>query len=96
MKEQLDLFKHQSRDTSLLTWQEIQDTLPESRKRVYNAIKKLGVATDQQISGYLNRPINQITPRRGELEKGGLIVDHGITLNEYGRKVHQWTICLNR
>lgn len=45
---------------------------------------------DQDIAGFLDWPINRVTPRRGELEALGLIVRGGIKRGPSGRKTSWW------
>lgn len=61
------------------------------REIVLSAIKALGVCNDKQIAGYLNWPINRVTPRRGELITEGKIISDGKRKGN-GRLVNWWKV----
>ena len=60
-------------DTSLEAFNKIQNSLPESRLKVYKALKKLEYATNSMIAQELGWSINRVTPRTNELRKMELI-----------------------
>ena len=63
------------------------------RQMVFIAIRKLGPCNDRELSERLQWPINRITPRRGELVTGGLIVmDRKDTDPKTGRTVSYWKV----
>ena len=79
------------RDTSLEAYESL-DKLNHKQKMVFDIIKNKQPCTDQQIAAYLGWPINRVTPRRGELEKGGVIVDAGKVMTASGRRAHCWRV----
>ena len=70
---------HKIRDTSLIAFQNILHTLSRRQAQVYFAFKDSPQdnLTDGELSRKLGWPINCVTPRRGELEKKGVLVDAG-------------------
>lgn len=76
--------------SSLDAFEEVMPKLIGRRLEVYNAIKRLGEASDLDISKYLNLPINSITPRRNELQKLRLIECAGMKLSESNVHVAVW------
>lgn len=79
------------RDTSREAYQSLQN-INDKQKQVLNAIAKLQPCSDLGISEFLGWPINRITPRRGELEKLGLINAFKKVVNINNRSVWQWKI----
>lgn len=64
--------------------------LNKSQETVYNAFLELMSATDREIQESLGLDErNNVSPRRNELVKKGLIVKHGFRKVD-GRKVHVW------
>ena len=66
--------------TSLFSYAAIvsePEQLNERQKKVYEAIKVLGLVSDKKIAQFLGWPINTVTPRRGELAKMGAIEKYG-------------------
>ena len=62
------------------------------RQLVFQAICKIGICNDRQISEYLKWPINRITPRRGELVQAGSIIQFKKQQDpETGRTVSFWS-----
>ena len=82
--------------TSLEAWNSIKDDLNPMEEKVFGAIACLNnrdvFPSDQEISEWMSRPINTITPRRNELEKLGAIEMAGYKLNKYGRRVCSWRL----
>jgi len=64
--------------------------ISQSQRAVLEAIIELSATTDYELSEHLNKPINAITPRRGELAKLHLIVSTSKTLNKFKRVVDVW------
>ena len=62
--------------TSLEAFQSISDCLGEEQLKVLCCFRSMPnhLFTDEELSIRLNKPINTITPRRGELEKSGYII----------------------
>ena len=84
--------KTNMRKTSLDAYDEIRDDLGKRQKMVFDALLKLGEATDLQVSNHLNVPINTVTPRRGELFHKGLIEEARI-IQQNGRSATSWKVC---
>lgn len=74
-------------ETSLLAYDAVLEHLGRRQFMVLNAIRILEPTTDSEIAAYLCWPINCVTPRRGELEKKGMIVCCGVT---EGRRMMVW------
>ena len=54
----------------------------ETRKgEVLSVIGALGPISDRSIAAVMSRPINTITPRRGELVKDGLVREAGTEID---------------
>lgn len=70
--------------------------VPARQAEVLAAIEQLGRdagrPSDQDIARHLGWTINRVTPRRGELEKAGLIVEAGTKRNAFNRQVQCWRI----
>lgn len=78
------------RETSLQAYYgEVLPNLGDKQRLVLSAIVRLQPCTDQQIGKILNIPINSVTPRRGELDKKGLIVEWG-KRQQNGRQALTW------
>jgi predicted transcriptional regulator len=77
--------------TSLLAYQEIKQELGSRQKLVYAAITELRSATNQEISKFLDLPINCITPRVLELRKQGLVIEDKIVCNGF-RSAISWRV----
>lgn len=67
-------------------YQQIVDTLPEKRAKVYQAIKELGVCTALNIAFFLHVPINEVTGRVRELKDSYLILEAGTVRNKLTKK----------
>lgn len=80
--------------TSLETYFKIvaDGTLNKRQMQVYDALMQHGPSTDRELSDYTSLPINQITPRRGELVADGYVVKRGETLQENGHRATLWGI----
>ncbi|WP_119301121.1 hypothetical protein [Dongia deserti] len=66
--------------------------LNERQAAVAAALMELGEASDQDLSMKLGWPINCVTPRRGELEKLGVIVRAELRKGPTGRLVSVWRL----
>lgn len=63
---------------------------------VYDALRELGIATNEMIADYLNWPINRVTGRVTELKRYGVVDVHGMGLSKSGRSSKLWmTVDLN-
>jgi DNA-binding MarR family transcriptional regulator len=78
------------KDTSIEAYYSIIHDLNKKQKAVFNIIRKLHPCTDLQISDYSGIPINAVTPRRGELEKMGLIRSNEKVIQRTGRRAWNW------
>ena len=62
--------------TSLFSYAQLisePQTLSTKQRKVFEAIRILGITTDRKLAMFLHWPINTVTPRRGELAKLGVI-----------------------
>lgn len=65
---------NQVQPTSLFTYRnEIKPTLGSRQREVYEALKTRKNWTNSELSEYLQRPINTVTPRVNELRKMGVV-----------------------
>jgi len=65
------------------------------RLQVLEAIRTLGgEATLYEIGQYLNKPLNHISGRPGELVKLGKIIDSGKRKEHFGNKFTIWKIII--
>lgn len=83
--------------TSLEAWNNIQDTLGDEQLKVLEIFRTYPahMFTDEELSIRLSKPINCITPRRGELECAGYIYRCGkvkVTRNGITRSVFTWKL----
>lgn len=76
--------------TSKLAFKKINKKLGNNQMAVYRALKKLGHATDLEISDYLGKPINEVTPRRNELVDYGYVKEDGRRYNRTGNSAKAW------
>jgi predicted ArsR family transcriptional regulator len=76
--------------TSLEAWRSLQFDLGDRQARVYQAILRLGAATNKQISDYLEIPINCVTPRVFELRQIGVVEEYQTVKQLNGRKATSW------
>lgn len=81
------------RDTQMQAWDDIQEKLPFTRKKVFDVIKNHGDfgATTVTLSMVLGWPINCVSGRVTELCDAGLIRDSGRRgVNPSGKKAVLW------
>lgn len=78
------------RQTSLEAYREARHRLGEKQDAVLRAVRSLGQATDKDLAGFLLWPINQVTPRRGELARMGLVTERAVVVQD-GRRATAWT-----
>lgn len=79
-----------TQDTSLSAFGRLQHVLGARQRVVYDALSKKSM-TDKQIADYLAWPINEVTPRRGELVKMSLVRKAGV-IKQDGRSAILWEI----
>ena len=60
-------------------YENLKNKFPARRLEVLKAFIKLGKASDQEVARFLDLETNQITGRRDELQKAGIIVSYGET-----------------
>lgn len=80
------------RQTSLDAFEGVKHAVAEKRLLVFWCFKAMErAATDLEVSRDFRIPINEVTPRRGELVKQGLIVECGKKKNAFsGRYATLW------
>ena len=64
---------HATQQTSLEAYYDIQKSLGDRQKRIYELIRSLGNPTNKEISSFSGIEINSVTPRTNELVKKGLV-----------------------
>lgn len=81
-------------ETSLFTFMhEVQPTLGERQKAVYEALRTRQSFTNRELATFLGWEINTITPRVLELRKKGLVRKSGIRMcSETGRRAIAWEV----
>lgn len=67
--------------------------LTEHQKTILNAMKKFKQFTDKQISDETGMDTNNISPRRKEFKRMGLIREKERKVNIHGRAVVVWELC---
>lgn len=80
---------HALQQTSLFAFREVQKTLGTRQKAVYDALRT--PKTDKEIADCLNLAINEVTPRRNELVKLGMVRKAGV-VKQNGRSAISWEI----
>ena len=79
------------RDTSILAYYSVLESLGERQMEVLKAIDKIAPCSDLDISEYLGKPINTITPRRNELVYMGMVKESYTDISKQtGRRVIFW------
>lgn len=80
------------RITSILAYESLKKSLTTKQKIVLDCLIQ-SAKTNKQISQTLKKPINEITPRVGELVKIGCVVDLGrIRDSSTGRLCTLWGV----
>lgn len=79
-------------NTSMMAYEALLDKLGEKQQIVYEAIKELGAATNDQIADHLGWTINRVTGRVTELKKYGLVDVEGIGISNSGNSAKVWSI----
>jgi hypothetical protein len=75
--------------TSIAAYKKLGD-LGVKQLKVYNALRTLGRATNEELQFYLDWPINQITGRTHELVEMGFAECCGHTTSRSGNRVKLW------
>jgi predicted transcriptional regulator len=78
--------------TSQEAYDEIKDKLGDKQRKVFNAIQHLGEATNEEVSNYLDWPINCVCGRSNELSRFGVIGFESLKVGKSGRKAKAWSI----
>lgn len=78
--------------TSQEAYDKIRDKLGYKQAIVFEAIKRLGAATNEAIAEYLGWPINQVTGRVTELKRFGMVAAEGRGINKTGFSAQLWSI----
>jgi len=78
--------------TSIFAYKSIQHELGDKQQIVYDAVKELSRATNEEIAHYLGWEINRVTGRVNELSKYGMLVPDGIAIGKSGRPAKVWVI----
>lgn len=77
-------------DTSIEAYAKVK--LGPNQTIVHQALGELGKATDLEIADYLDKPINEVTPRRSELVEYGYIKEDGRKMNRTGNSAKAWVL----
>jgi predicted transcriptional regulator len=67
-------FKTKMRDTSLLAYADVIETLGERQIQVFRKLRELKFASNFQLSKELGLPVNRITPRIKEMRDWGIVM----------------------
>lgn len=81
--------------TQIDAWISIQDSLPSSRREVFQVISQAGEqgVSTVAIAETLHWPINCVSGRITELRNGGVVRDSGRRcMNPSGKKAILWTV----
>lgn len=79
-------------ETSRVAYQTIKKTLGDKQEAVYEAIKFLGQATNEQIADYLEWAQHKVTGRVHELADYGMVVCIGMGKNKSGIGAKLWAV----
>lgn len=64
--------------TSLFAFHDVKHNLSDRQRHVYTGMRAMNRDfSDKELAEFLEMPINQITPRRGELVKMGIVRSAG-------------------
>lgn len=79
-------------ETSRKSYRKLND-LGNRQREVHKAIGELGTASNREIAKYLDKPVNEITPRVKELREYGFVAEHGKKWDkETNRNVIAWCV----
>lgn len=79
--------------TSQQAYTAIKGKLGTKQTIVYEALKVLGQASNEDIADHLGWPINRVTGRMTELRNYGMAAVAGITRNKSGFSAKLWSAC---
>lgn len=78
-------------ETSLEAYEILLPNLGKMQSRIYNILKIYPNSSNLDISRFINKPINGVTPRVKELRDKGLVVQSGHKVDqETKRRVMTW------
>lgn len=80
-------------NTSREAYQSIKEKLGTKQEIVYEALKTLSQASNEEIADHLGWPINRVTGRMTELRNFGLVDVAGLTVGKSGHSAKLWTAC---
>ena len=78
-------------ETSRQAYKSLKD-LGDKQRVVYEAIKTLGRATNEELATWLGWPIQSVTGRVNELGKYGMVAVDGIGKTRSGRSAKVWVV----
>jgi DNA-binding MarR family transcriptional regulator len=79
-------------ETSMLSFDSIQEELGDKQKLVLWAFRSQGDKTNAEMASFLSWPINCITPRVGELVKMGFVEAKGLKMGATNRRAIVWGV----
>ena len=79
--------------TSQQAYQSIKEKLGEKQIIVFEALKVLGEASNEEIADHLGWPINRVTGRMTELRNFDMVAVVGVTKNKSGFTAKLWAPC---
>lgn len=77
-------------DTSKAAYAEISYQLGPWQMQVYRLLKRVGPMNNLEIAEWLDKPINEITPRVHELREKGLVEEAYKDIGKKGKNVYYW------
>lgn len=77
--------------TSRQAYDKIMGTLSDKQEQVYEALKELTTATNDEIADFLGWPINRVTGRVTELRNKDLVTVAGLGKSKAGFSAKVWT-----
>lgn len=76
--------------TSIFAYESVKGDLSKRQSEVLEALRTIQPADNNQLSEYLNWPINRVTPRIKELREKGVVEKAYIGKGKFGPKVFFW------
>ena len=77
--------------TSRQAYEKIKGKLGDRQQKVYDAIREMGIASNEMIADFLGWPINRVTGRVTELNRFGLLNLEGLGKNKTGYSAKLWS-----
>lgn len=84
--------KAHMQDTSIAAYRSIQHQLNHKQQKVLNALKVLGVATNEEIAAHLHVGVHTVSPRTGELIAKKIIYRGEKVKTKSGREAYKFHI----